>query len=141
MIENETLIWGPLQAWATAFNDCDAEKAAALYAPDAMLWGTVSTALVSTPEGIREYFKQAFTAGTPPTVAIGKLFLARTQGEFAMCSGTYTFTVDIQGQPRSLPARFSFAYRKAGQGWLVLSHHSSLMPASITAITEVLPGR
>lgn len=129
MSENETLVRSALQAWATAFNDCNAERTAALYAPDAVLWGTMSAALICSPEGIREYFERAFAAGTPPTVALGELFVARMQGECAMCSGTYTFTVDVQGQSRSLPARFSFAYRTAGQGWLVVSHHSSLMPA------------
>ena len=133
MSDNETLVQDALQAWVVAFNDCDAERTASLYAPDALLWRTMSTSLVASPEGIREYFRRAFAAGTPPTVALGEGVLARTQGKTAVSSGTYTFTVDVQGLSRSLPARFSFAYRKAGQGWLVVSHHSSLMPATMPA--------
>ena len=133
MSENDPAVRGVLQAWAAAFNDHDAQRVAALYAPNAVLWGTVSTALISSPEGIREYFERAFAAATPPTLALGELFLARTQGETATSSGTYTFTVEGQGQSRALPARFSFAYRKAAQGWLVVSHHSSLMPTATCA--------
>jgi len=122
--ESEPQVRGALQAWAAAFNECSVDKAASLYAPDAVLWGTVSQELISTPEGVRQYFAKACASATPPKVALGEP-LIRTQGDGAVSSGTYTFTLSVQGQSRSVPARFSFAYRKVGGTWLIASHHSS----------------
>ena len=127
--ERESQIRGALQAWTAAFNACEVEKVAALYAPDAVLWGTVSQALISSPEGIREYFQRACATSPQPKVSLGEL-LIRLQGDSAVSAGTYTFALTIQGAPRTLPARFSFSYRKSGQGWLIASHHSSLMPSA-----------
>jgi uncharacterized protein (TIGR02246 family) len=91
MNDDETQIRGALQAWIAAFNECNAQKAAALYAPDAILWGTVSQVLISSPEGIAEYFQRACAASPPPKVELGES-LVRTQGaESAVSSGTYTF--------------------------------------------------
>ena len=125
--ESEPQVRAAVQAWAAAFNECSAEKAASLYAPEAVLWGTVSQELISTPEGIRQYFARACASATPPQVALGEQ-VVRTQGDGAVSSGTYTFALSVQGQSRSVPARFSFAYRKAGGTWLIVSHHSSPMP-------------
>ncbi len=130
--ESESQVRGALQAWSAAFNACDVEKLAALYAPDAVLWGTVSQALISNSEGVREYFQRACSTRPQPKVVLGDL-LVRPQGESAVSSGIYTFTLTIQGQPRTLPARFTFTYRKSGSSWLIASHHSSLMPATPAA--------
>ena len=97
MSENETLLQSALQTWAAAFNDGGAQKLAALYAPDAILCGTMSTALIFFADGIREYFERALAADTPPTVALGKRLPGRTEDECAMNSGTYAFTVDVEG--------------------------------------------
>lgn len=136
--ESDPAVRGELEAWVAAFNECNADKAAALYAPDALLWGTVSQALISTPAGIHQYFERACAASTPPKVVLGEQVI-RVQGPTAVSSGTYAFTLSIQGQQRSVPARFSFAYRKAGQGWLIVSHNSSLMPAAPQPLPT--PGR
>jgi hypothetical protein len=125
--QDEVHIRGALQAWGAAFNDCNVEKVVALYAPEALLWGTVSQALISSPGGIRDYFLRTFAAAPLPKVELGEP-MVRLQGETAVSSGTYTFTLGVQGEPRTLPARFSFTYRKSGPGWLITSHHSSLIP-------------
>ena len=115
-------------AWSEAFNKCDAAGIAQLYAPDAALWGTVSPAIISSPQGVRQYFDQACAMPTPPKVAFGEQ-LIRVHGDAATNSGSYTFTVMRAGKPAALPARYTFAYRKAGGQWLIVDHHSSLRPA------------
>ena len=47
------------QAWIAAFNTRDAERIAALYAPDAVFWGTVSKTIRTTPEAVVEYFRDS----------------------------------------------------------------------------------
>jgi uncharacterized protein (TIGR02246 family) len=114
--------------WADAYNRCDASAAAARYDSDAVLWGTVSPAINATPDGIRQYFERG-CAGTPkPTVALGES-IVRVYGDTATDSGTYVFTVFPGGRALISPARYSFTYRRKGSDWLIVAHHSSLMPA------------
>ena len=121
-----------LRDWASAFNACMPKRSAALYAPEALLWGTVSPALIDTPEGVLQYFERACLATPQPKVELGPSTI-RVQGDSATASGTYVFTLGLQGQVRTVPARFSFTYHRSAQGWLVTSHHSSAMPAAAQA--------
>ena len=127
------------QAWARAFNTCNAEGAAALYQPDAMLWGTVSSTITSGRAGVQKYFERVCSSPQPPQVSFGEQHV-RTYGDTAINSGTYTFTVMVQGQPRPFPARYSFTYRKASGQWLIADHHSSALPAP-PAPAASAPGR
>jgi uncharacterized protein (TIGR02246 family) len=116
------------QAWVAAFNECDANKAAALYDPEAVLWGTYAQAIISTPAGIRQYFERVCSSSPPPKVSLHEQ-LVRVYGDTAVNSGTYAFAVVVQGQPRTVPGRYSFTYRKTSGQWLIIDHHSSALPA------------
>jgi len=117
-----------IQDWVTAVNGCDAEKVAMLYAPDAVLWGTVSPAIISSPAGVRQYFERACSTTPKLKVALGEQML-RAYGDTAINSGSYTFTVFPAGQPVQFPARYSFTYRKKDGRWLIVDHHSSALPS------------
>lgn len=116
------------QAWAAAFNSCNAAGAAALYQPDAVLWGTFAPAIISGRAGVQRYFERVCSADPPPKVSFGEQLL-RVYGDTAINSGTYAFSFVVQGQPRSALARFSFTYRKVDGQWLIADHHSSALPA------------
>ncbi|MGE5615959.1 MAG: nuclear transport factor 2 family protein, partial [Bacillota bacterium] len=45
-----------MQAWADAMTAHDQDRVLALYAPDAVLWGTRSPTIRTSPEKLREYF-------------------------------------------------------------------------------------
>ena len=125
-------IMAATQAWVAAFNACDAGAAGALYHPEAVLWGTVAPTIISTPVGIRQYFERVCSASPQPKVAMGEQ-LVRTFAEVGFNSGYYTFTVFPGGQARQSPARYSFAYRKTDGRWLIVDHHSSVLPAPAQA--------
>lgn len=115
------------QAWADAFNARSIERTTALYAPDAVFWGTTSQALRDTPAAIREYFGNMPT--TPQTrVTFGESRI-RVYGDVAIHTGHYTFSGVRDGQPTSTPARFSFTFRLRDGRWWIVDHHSSAMPA------------
>lgn len=120
------------KSWSGAFNECSAEKLAALYLPDAVLWGTLSQTVISTPAGVRQYFDRACAATPQFKVTFGEQ-LVRVYGNTANNSGTYTFSRTVDGQLRSAAARYSFTYRKVNGAWLITDHHSSLVPASPSA--------
>ena len=45
-------------------------------------------------------------------------------------SGIYTFTFGIDGT--KVQARFTYVYKKVGDEWKILSHHSSQLPTKLT---------
>lgn len=117
------------QQWINAFNTCTQPSTIALlYEPSALLWGTASPTLTSTPGAVLTYFDRPCTSSPKPTVELGQ-FQVRSHGEFVTSAGVYTFTTFPGGQPRVSPARFSFTFRRNGDQWLIVNHHSSLMPA------------
>jgi len=117
------------RAWADAVNRCDPDRIAALYDRDAVLWGTTSSIIISTPEGIRRYFDQVCATPAKLKVMVQEEHI-RAREETAINSGTYSFSLQRDGKTSTLPARFSFTYRKIGDQWLIADHHSSLVPVA-----------
>lgn len=115
------------KAWADAFNECSAQKVSALYAAEAVLWGTAARTVITTPEGVRRYFDGA-CATTPPIKVTLAEQKPRVYGDTAINSGSYGFSRTVDGQVRSAQARFSFTYLKVGGAWLIVDHHSSMVP-------------
>lgn len=99
------------------------------YAPDAILVPTVSNRVRHTPAEIEDYFK-GFLALKPD----GRIVEQNIQVfcDLAVNSGLYAFAVVKEGQPSDLMARFTFVYRKMGDRWLIVDHHSSGMPEKMS---------
>jgi uncharacterized protein (TIGR02246 family) len=114
--------------WTKLFVDDNPDPILALYAKDAVLWGTLSPTRRETPAALREYFVGAFKALPGHKVAFGDQ-LIRVYGDTAINTGYYTFSYVKDGQAQSIPARYSFVYVKQGGKWLIVDHHSSAMPA------------
>ncbi len=117
-----------LQAWASAYGARDGDKSAALYAPDARLWGTLSAKQTIGREGVREYFHSGAQRVQTRTVNIGE-HATRVYGNMAVSSGAYEFRQTMpDGSPRTIPARFSITFVNQGGQWLIVDHHSSRLP-------------
>jgi uncharacterized protein (TIGR02246 family) len=116
------------QAWIDGMNSHDAERVVALYDDEAVLWGTRSPSLRDTPTTIRDYF--TVLRSVPPSykVSLGEQRI-RVYGDIAINTGSYTFTEERDGKTISRPARFSFVYRIRDGRWLIVDHHSSVVPA------------
>jgi uncharacterized protein (TIGR02246 family) len=116
-------------AWAKAVGEDDPDKVVPLYAVDAVLWGTLSPTVRSDPVAVRDYFVNAFKALPGLKVTLGEQKI-RVYGSTAVNTGYYTFSYTKDGQGRMLPARYSFTYVKSGERWLIVDHHSSVMPSA-----------
>jgi uncharacterized protein (TIGR02246 family) len=114
--------------WAAIFVNDNPDAILALYDDEAVLWGTLSPTLLVGKQALRGYFEMAFKALPGHKVAFGDQ-LIRVYGDIAINSGYYTFSYVKDGEAQSLPARSSFVYRKHGESWLIVDHHSSAMPA------------
>jgi len=126
------------------------EETSALYAPDAVLWGTVAEDVRSTPASIRSYFD--YFANIPNLKVVEGSYHAVIQvmgvlGDTAVSSGYYTFCYPgPDGELKMVPARFTFVYRRnpdstKGTEWEIINHHSSALPKQPEALVSTSPKR
>ena len=117
-----------VEKWATVLGENNPDTILALYAKDAVLWGTLSPTVRSDPAALKEYFVGAFKALPKLTVKFGDQ-LIRVYGDTAVDTGYYTFSYTKDGETRSLAARYSFTFVKDGNDCKIVDHHSSAMPS------------
>lgn len=110
--------------WISTFNTRDPARISALYAPDAILWGTVSKTIRTKPEEILEYFIESATRRPDLRMFLGE-YHVRVYGDIAINSGYYTSRNPVDGQEVVTPMRFTFTYRMQGDRWMIINHHSS----------------
>ena len=114
------------KAWQAAYDSRDPKNIVGMYAEEAVLWGTTANMIASNSAAVRDYFKDS-AARPNARVVIGEQHI-RVFGDTAFNSGYYTFTDVREGQVVPRHARFTLVFHnKAGQ-WLVVAHHSSVMP-------------
>jgi uncharacterized protein (TIGR02246 family) len=112
--------------WIDAFNRKNARDIVALYAKDAVFFGTSSPVLRDSPELVQDYFKALPTLGDA-TISVGD---QRVQlfGDVAINTGFYTRSSMQDGTLVRNPARFTFVYARRNGQWLIVNHHSSTLP-------------
>lgn len=113
-------------AWNNALATGDAEKVADLYAPDAVLLPTVSNEVRINRPQIVDYFKKFLQSH--PSGAIEQEHVKIADPDTAIDTGIYVFTLHQDGQETKVRARYTYVYEKIGGKWLILNHHSSVMP-------------
>src|SRR5215813_9166495 len=84
--------------WGETLGQNDPDKVLALYAPDAVLWGTLSPTVRADRSALREYFVTAFKVLPNLKVSFGEQ-LIRVYGNTAVNTGYYTFSFVKDGQP------------------------------------------
>lgn len=98
------------------------------YAPGATLLATYSsTILKNTDHGLDDYFKK-FTGHKDIKCTTDKL-ITKVNHDMGFNTGYYTFSfVESDGNKKVVPARFTFVYEKENQKWMIVNHHSSVVP-------------
>jgi uncharacterized protein (TIGR02246 family) len=115
--------------WAETLGQNDPDKILLLYATDGVLWGTLSPTVRADRAALRDYFVAAFKVLPSLKVTFGEQ-LIRVYGNTAVNTGYYTFSYTRDGEPKTLPARYSLTFVKQGENWMIVDHHSSAMPAA-----------
>lgn len=111
--------------WAQAIAGRDPNKITALYDKDALLYATFNN-YIDTQAGILQYFKK-LTKHDNLKVIFTKQNI-RVFGDVALNSGMYEFSYTEKGKTVRVPGRFTFVYRDTPVGWIIIDHHSSVMP-------------
>ena len=115
--------------WVKAVTGGSADPVLKLYDDKAVLLATFGPKPLVGHNQLREYFVQ-FT-GLPHLRAETNESIIRIFGDTAVNSGLYTFRYEKNGKTVNVPARFSFTYRKEGDKWKIVDHHSSVVPPSM----------
>jgi uncharacterized protein (TIGR02246 family) len=111
-----------------AFEAKDLEGITKLYAPDAQIWGTGSKALVTSPDGVRRYFEQAFSTIGSPKVTVSE------QKYHVLSDAVVTIaTMDAvagtrDGKEFTSPGRTTWVIAKRDGGWYIIHFHRSSVP-------------
>ncbi|MGF1764853.1 SgcJ/EcaC family oxidoreductase [Aliivibrio kagoshimensis] len=114
-----------MNRWVSSFSEKETDDICALYDEDASLLGTLSPINRDSAELIREYFEQIFQY-QHRYVEFGTSNI-RLFGDIAISNGQYTFRW-FNEEEVTVVARFSFVYVKKGERWMIIEHHSSIMP-------------
>jgi uncharacterized protein (TIGR02246 family) len=118
-----------VERWAETLNAGDVAAIAALYAPEATIWETLGQVITTQPAEIRSYFEDAFRAGLKVEL---QPFVIHAAGEdVVIVAGHYELSRIADSEATTFPARYSFVLVRAGDGWLIAHHHSSLVPKPI----------
>jgi len=114
--------------WNKALQTGDSEKVAALYAKDAVLLPTVSNEVRTNRVEIVDYFDH-FLQNKPVGKKV-RTIVDVLDSNSAIDTGVYEFTLTDKatGKKRVVEARYTYAYEKIGGKWLIVNHHSSVMP-------------
>ncbi|MFI2200400.1 SgcJ/EcaC family oxidoreductase [Streptomyces sp. NPDC020192] len=114
--------------WNAALRTGDAEKVADLYAKDAVLLPTVSNRIRTDHAGIVDYFEH-FLQNKPVGKKIETIVNVLNRNS-ALDTDLYQFTLTDPktGAKKVVKARYTYEYEKRDGAWLIVNHHSSLLP-------------
>jgi uncharacterized protein (TIGR02246 family) len=117
-----------LHAWVDAVNRHDLEAIVTIFAPDASFFGTSTQTLVSSSEGIRQYFDVVFKNYAPLTVALGLVTISELSPESAVITGYDKWQVTRNGESVEGMGRLSVAVALRDDHWRIISFHRSAIP-------------
>jgi uncharacterized protein (TIGR02246 family) len=112
-----------------SFTNGNQDKIAGLFAPDAMFYGTSSTELVTSPEGVKAYFTRALVGpAVVKATQLSKTALLLSNDVVAI-SGTWQAERTIDGKiVINGPLRNTVVLHRRGDRWLIVQFHNSLTP-------------
>lgn len=128
---NQATIKDAYVGWCNAIGSSkgDVQKIVKYYAKDAILLPTLSAKILRNDKdgGLENYF--IHLESFPNIKCTPKILITQQLGaDLAVNSGYYEFSYTEDGKIKRIPARFNFVYKKAGKTWLIINHHSSVLP-------------
>jgi uncharacterized protein (TIGR02246 family) len=114
----------------TVFTTDNHEQLSALFAPDALFYGTGSSDVVTTPAGVREYFVAALSGkrGAVKATAFERTALVLSENVVAI-SGKWQSERTLDGKMITAgPSRLTVVMQKRGNEWLIAQFHNSPTP-------------
>ena len=117
-----------LHAWIDSVNRHDLEAIVAIFASDASFFGTSTQTLVSSSDGIRQYFDVVLKNYAPLKVALGLVTVSELSPDSAAITGYDKWQVTLNGESIEGMGRLSVAVALRDDHWRIISFHRSAMP-------------
>ncbi len=115
-------------SWQQALGARNPKALMALYDKDPHFYPTFSDELTTWKE-IDQYFVKL--SKKPGLQVVFNQESPRVYGNVAINSGIYTFSYSGEHHNTvTIPARFTFVYLKENGRWMIIEHHSSVLPAN-----------
>ena len=114
----------------TSFTTGNQNQVAALFAPDALFYGTQSAEVVTAPEGVLAYFTQALSGarGEVKAKPFEHKALVLSDGVVAI-SGKWQSERTLDGKMVTAgPSRVTVVLQRRGDKWLIVQFHNSPTP-------------
>ncbi len=119
-----------VEKWGKAFIASDVDAIARLYAPEALMIGTLGKVVLTKPEEIRRYFEVALNTNKPRTASLNSSEALVVDASTVIITGLDTVTGVKDGQPVIGLGRVTFVVAKHGSDWLIVHLHRSPLPAT-----------
>jgi uncharacterized protein (TIGR02246 family) len=117
-----------VEKWSKAFTDADVDAIAKLYAPDALMIGTLGKMVLTTPEQIRKYFDIALNTDKPRTARLDSSEALVIDEDTVVIAGFDALTATKDGQQTINKGRVTFVVAKRGPDWKIVHLHRSILP-------------
>jgi hypothetical protein len=112
----------------------------AMFAPDAQFYGTLSTAVVTTPEGVLKYFAAALDRPDMAEAKPLQLISTALSDSVVLIAGSWKLDRTLDGKTTfGAPLRVTAVLQKRNDRWLVVQFHNSPQPAP--PATQPVPSR
>ncbi len=114
--------------WVRAVNQGDVEAMTDVFAPDAQFFGTTTKTVISSIDGIKNYFSAAFAAFSPLNLSLGPVTVSALSATSAVITGYDKWHVTAEGKPNEMIGRLTLVVQEVQGGWRIVSFHRSAMP-------------
>ena len=116
-----------LNDWKNAIEkSSDVRNVIQLYHSEAVFWGEFSNSIRTTKNQIIDYYNY-FLSLDNLRIDIQNVQV-RIYDDIAIISGTYSFTYQLNSKVELTLSSFSFVYKLENEEWLIVDHHSSVVP-------------
>jgi uncharacterized protein (TIGR02246 family) len=113
-----------------AFVAHNQSEVAALFAPDAQFYGTISPELVTKPEGVSQYFTAALDRPDITQATPLQLTSTALSDSVVLIAGMWKVDRTLDGKTTAGgPLRVTAVLQKRNDRWLVVQFHNSPRPA------------
>jgi uncharacterized protein (TIGR02246 family) len=126
-----------------SFTTGNQTQLAALFAPDALFYGTGSAEVVTTPEGVVAYFTEALSGARGEVKArpFENVALVLSDSVVAI-SGKWQSERTLDGKMTTAgPSRVTAVIQKRSDKWLIVQFHNSPTPKPPLATPAAVPPR
>ncbi len=116
-----------LSHWVTAVNHCDVDAVIQLFAADVIFYGTSTKTLITSSEGVRKYFEQAFAQLQPLAMSLDNKKTLYVSGDVMLLACSDKWAVTLDGHQQVMFGRLVLTAAISQGEWKIVSFHRSVM--------------